>query len=77
MPHVIVKLYPGRTDDVKRQLAEKIAEDVAEIADCQRKSISVAIEEVDPNAWAETVYRPDIIEKNKYIVVAPGYNPFE
>ena len=77
MPHVIVKLYPGRTDDIKRQLAEKIAGDVAEIADCQMKSISVAIEEVDPTEWAEKVYRPDIINKNDSIVIKPGYNPFE
>jgi 4-oxalocrotonate tautomerase len=77
MPHVIVKLYPGRTDDVKIQLAEKIAEDVAEIADCGRKAISVAIEEVDPNDWAEKVYRPNIIDKNDRIVIKPGYNPFE
>lgn len=77
MPHVIVKLYPGRTDTVKRQLAEKIAEDVAEIADCGRKAISVAIEEVDPNDWAEKVYRPDIIENEKHIMIKPGYNPFD
>ena len=77
MPHVILKLYPGRTDDVKRQLAERIAGDVAEIADCQMKSISVAIEEVDPNDWAEKVYRPDILENEDRIVIKPGYNPFE
>jgi len=77
MPHVIVKLYPGRTDAVKKQLAEKIAGDVARIADCGRKSISVAIEEVDPNDWAEKVYQPDIIENEDSIVIRPGYNPFE
>ena len=77
MPHVIVKLYPGRTDAVKRQLAEKIADDVAAIADCKRKSISVAIEEIDPKDWAEKVYRPDIIENKNSIVIQPGYNPFE
>ena len=76
MPHVIVKLYPGRTDDTKKMLAEKIAGDVAEIADCQMKSISVAIEEVDPNDWPEKVYRPDIEEKSDSLVIKPGYNPF-
>lgn len=77
MPHIIVKLYPGRTDNVKRQLAEKIAGDVAEIADCKRRSISVAIEEIDPKDWAETVYRPDILQNEDSIVIQPGYNPFE
>jgi hypothetical protein len=32
MPHIIVKLYPGRSDQQKTQLAEEIAKDVVAIA---------------------------------------------
>jgi len=28
MPHIIVKLWPGRTEEQKRQLAEKIVEKI-------------------------------------------------
>jgi 4-oxalocrotonate tautomerase len=77
MPHVIVKMYPGRTDEQKRKLAEAIAHSVVEIAKCDEKTVSVAIEEVAPDVWAEKVYKPDIIEKGKTLVKKPGYNPFQ
>lgn len=46
MPHIIVKLYPGRPREVLDRLAEKIAADVMEIAGCERKAVSVVLEEV-------------------------------
>jgi 4-oxalocrotonate tautomerase len=42
MPHVIVKLYPGRSEQQKTQLAEAIVKDVVAIARCEEKSVSVA-----------------------------------
>ena len=63
MPHIIVKLYPGRTEDQKNQLAAKIVKDVVEISRCEEKVVSVAFEEVDPKDWPEKVYKPDILEK--------------
>lgn len=75
MPHVIIKLYPGRTEDVKKHLAQTIVKDVAEIAKCEEKSVSVAIEEVDPKDWEEKVYKPDILGKKDTLMVQPGYNP--
>ncbi|MCJ7515420.1 MAG: tautomerase family protein [Dehalococcoidia bacterium] len=77
MPHVIVKMYPGRTDEQKNKLAQAIADSVIKIAVCDEKAVSVAIEEIAPEDWAETVYRPDIIEKEKTLYKKPGYNPFE
>jgi 4-oxalocrotonate tautomerase len=59
MPHVIVKLYPGRSEQQKTRLAEKIVKDIVAIAKCEEKSVSVAIEEIKPEVWAEEVYRPD------------------
>jgi ribosomal protein S18 acetylase RimI-like enzyme len=77
MPHVIVKLYPGRTAEQKIQLAREIVKNVTQIAICEEKSVSVAFEEVKPDDWAESVYRPDILNKNENLVITPGYNPFE
>lgn len=77
MPHVVIKLYPGRTEEVKKNLADAVAENVSTIAGCNLTAVSVAIEEVIPEDWAEEVYRPDIIEKSNTIVKEPGYNPFE
>ena len=75
MPHIIVKLYRGRTDQQKKRLANEIVKDVVEIAKCEKKSVSVAFEEVEPNDWPETVYKPDILNKKDSLFVKPGYNP--
>jgi 4-oxalocrotonate tautomerase len=77
MPHVIVKLYPGRTEDQKKRLVEAITKDVVAIVKCEEKSVSVAIEEVDSSQWAEKVYRPDILDNEANLYKKPGYNPFE
>ena len=48
MPHVVVKLYPGRSEQQKARLAEEIVKDIVAVIKCEEKSISVAIEEVQP-----------------------------
>ena len=73
MPHIIIKLYPGRSEEQKKQLAAKIAENVITIAKCEEKSVSVAIEEVEPDAWEEKVYQPDIIDNKDRLYIKPGY----
>ena len=77
MPHVIVKLYPGRSEEQKKQLARQIVKSIVEVAECKERSVSVAIEEVTPDDWAEKVYKPDIVDNKKNLVVTPGYDPFE
>lgn len=77
MPHVIVKLYPGRTEEQKARLAEEIVKDVVAIAKCEEKSVSVAIEEVKPEDWGEKVYKPDILYSAGKLYRKPGYHPFK
>jgi 4-oxalocrotonate tautomerase len=77
MPHVIVKLYPGRSDQQKTRLADEITKAVVAIAGCEEKSVSVAFEEIKPEDWAEKVYKPDIMNKRGQLYKTPGYNPFE
>jgi 4-oxalocrotonate tautomerase len=73
MPHVIVKLYPGRSEQQKIRLAEQIVKDVVEIIKCDESSVSVAIEEIKSSDWAEKVYKPDIIDKADTLYKKPGY----
>jgi 4-oxalocrotonate tautomerase len=77
MPHVIIKMHPGRTDEQKKKLVAAITKDITTIAICEEKSLSIAIEEVSPEDWAEKVYKPDILQKEKTLVKKPGYNPFK
>jgi 4-oxalocrotonate tautomerase len=75
-PHVIVKLYPGRSEQQKMRLAEAIVKDVVAIIRCGEESVSVAIEEIKPEDWAEKVYKPDILNTPGKLYKKPGYNPF-
>ncbi|MDJ0811746.1 MAG: tautomerase family protein [Desulfobacterales bacterium] len=76
MPHVIVKMYPGRSADTIEQLAQAITRDVVAIAGCAEKSVSVALEEVPPEKWAAEVYLPDIQGQADNLIKKPGYDPF-
>ena len=77
MPHVIVKMYPGRSEQQKSRLAEEIVKDVTSIMKCGEESVSVTIEDITPSSWAEKVYKPDILGKSDKLYKRPGYNPFE
>jgi 4-oxalocrotonate tautomerase len=74
MPHVIVKLWPGKSPQQKARLAEEIAKDVMDVLDYGEESVSVAIEEVEPRDWAEKVYKPDILNKPEQLYKKPGYD---
>jgi 4-oxalocrotonate tautomerase len=74
MPHVIVKLWPGKTDEQKRRLARAIADDVMKTLNYGDESVSVAFEEVAASDWAEQVYQPDIVEKARTLYKKPGYS---
>jgi len=74
MPHVVVKLWPGKTEAQKAKLAEAIARDVIEHLGSSEASVSVSIEEVPQDAWAEQVYRPDIAARPELVYRKPGYS---
>ena len=73
MPHVIVKLWPGKSEEQKARLAEEIAKDVMEILGYGAESVSVAMEEVESRDWAEQVFKPDIAGKRQQLYKQPGY----
>ena len=72
MPHVIVKLYPGRTEAQKTRLADEITKALMEVANASEASISVGIEDVRPEDWDETVHKPDILGKADTLYRKPG-----
>jgi 4-oxalocrotonate tautomerase len=74
MPHVIVKLWPGKSEQQKKQLADAITKDVMEILHYGEESVSVALEEVKAQDWAEKVYKPDIQNQSVTLYKRPGYD---
>jgi len=76
MPHVIIKMYPGRTAEQKSKLAKAITQSIVNIANTAEEHISIDIQEIAPEDWAETVYRNEILPKFDELAKKPGYNPF-
>ncbi len=74
MPHVIVKLWPGKSEQQKARLAEVIAQDVMDVLGYGEESVSVVLEEVEARDWAEKVYKPDIVSKPDQLYKEPGYD---
>ena len=75
MPHVVVKLRPGRTEQQKLRLAEQIVKDVTSTLNRGEDSVSVALEDIQPEDWTEKVYKTDIVPDREVLYKTPGYNP--
>lgn len=75
MPHVIVKLWPGKTEEQKKDLSDRIAKALTESLGVEDKSISVALEEITKENWTKEVYIPDIMQKEHLLYKKPGYKP--
>jgi len=76
MPHVAIKLFPGKTEEQKVELAEAIRQSMLSIFKSTDQSISIAFEEVDTKDWLETVYKPEIEAKADKLYKKPGYDPY-
>jgi len=70
MPHVIVKLWPGKSEKQKTQRAERITKDVMDVLNYGEESVSVAFEEVSALDWAE---KPDIVNTPSKLYKKSGY----
>lgn len=73
MPHVIVKLWPSKSEAQKQRLADRITQDVMEVLGYGEESVSVALEEIGSTDWAEKVYRADIQHGPGKLYKKPGY----
>jgi 4-oxalocrotonate tautomerase len=73
MPHVIVKLWPGKSESQKADLAERITEAVTTALGYGEESVSVSMEEVSSEDWKAKVYDHDIQNGPGKLYKKPGY----
>jgi 4-oxalocrotonate tautomerase len=73
MPHIIVKLWPGKSEAQKQRLANTITKDVMEAFNYGEESVSVAFEEIRSQDWKQKVYKPDIQDRWDKLYKKPGY----
>ncbi|MFR0690616.1 tautomerase family protein [Enterobacterales bacterium AE_CKDN230030158-1A_HGKHYDSX7] len=75
MPHVIVKMLEGRTQEQKEVLTDEIAKALKTAIGCPDEVISVAIEDYAPADWKGQVYDTDILGAGPNLFKKPGYEP--
>jgi 4-oxalocrotonate tautomerase len=75
MPHVVVKIWPGKSEQQKQKLAQGITEAVMTSLGYGEDAISVSLEGVAPADWTEKVYQTDIINGPGWLYKKPGYKP--
>jgi len=74
MPDVIVKLWPGKSEQQKKRPAEAITRDVTSILLYGEESVSVAMEEIKPDEWAEKMCRAELKNNLDKLYKKPGYD---
>ena len=77
MPHVIVKMYSGRSNEQKQALADAVTKAVTSTLRYGDEAVSVAVEDVSPERWVEDVYKPDILGHSDKLFKRPGYDPLK
>ncbi|MGC3990666.1 MAG: tautomerase family protein [Chthoniobacteraceae bacterium] len=74
---MIIKLYPGKTEEQKTALAGQITRAVMETLLSKEDAVSVSFEEVQPQDWAqltgaEIVGKPEQLYSDRDIRCEPG-----
>lgn len=75
MPHVIIKLLAGRSEEQKTRLAEEVTKAVMAGTNCAEQAVSVSIQDIAKDDWVERVYKPDIVGQADTLYKKPGYDP--
>lgn len=73
MPHVIVKLWPGKTEAQKQDLSDAVVRAVGDILDYGPEAVSVGFDEVPARDWEVRVFGPDILGNWNSLIKEPGY----
>ena len=76
MPHITVKMWPGRTEEQKQQIADALTRELMATAGVTADAVSVIIEDVEPEVWDAEVCKKELAPKKNLLYKAPGY-PFE
>jgi 4-oxalocrotonate tautomerase len=75
VPHVIVKLWPRKTQPQKQALSDATVRDVISTLGYGGEYLSVGFEEVPSAAWSAKVYGPDIQDRWATLTKRPRYGP--
>ena len=73
MPHIIIKIYPGQTEEQKQNLAKAFTQQAIAITGKPEEVVSIDFIEVAEDAWMDEVYAKDITPNMDRLLKKPGY----
>ncbi|SER98615.1 MULTISPECIES: tautomerase family protein [Lentzea] len=74
MPHVNIKHFPAPLNEEQAsELVAAITGAVTRAFGCDEGVVSIALEPVDPQAWQDQVYAPEIVERKELLRKTPTY----
>jgi len=74
MPHIIVKLLEGKTEEQKRKLALELVKTAQSIIGYGQESFSVSIEDFTLEEWKTKIYLNEIMANKPKLYKNPGYS---
>lgn len=73
MPHVIVKMYPGTSEEQKEKIAQEITSVIMNHTEKPEAAVSIEITEVAEEVWMDQVYNKEIKPNMEKLYKKPGY----
>lgn len=73
MPHIVVKMYPGSSEEQKKMLSEEITKVIMNHTHKPEDAVSVSIVEVEESEWMDKVYDNEIRPNLDKLYKKPGY----
>ena len=71
MPYIAIKCYP-KDPAVKKAVVEKINDVFLELWGCPPEALSISMEEISPEKWEETVFKPEIEPNREKMMILSG-----
>lgn len=72
MPHVIVKMHPGRTEKQKKDCARNVALGVMEAISVEDELMSVSIMEIPVEEWDAKINGVDRVDPDAVLYIPKG-----
>lgn len=74
MPHISVKMYPGRGADLKQKLSHELTRALVDTLGIPESAVSVSIYDVEKEKWNEAVVQPELVENPGCVFKKTGEN---
>lgn len=76
MPHITIKHFPpALPDDSKQPLADALTKLIVEHFGTNEDAVSISVQTVDPGAWQQDVFDPEITGRAGTLIKTPNYRP--